>query len=468
MLNTLLKINKIVSASAAIAFVLMYFILSFYNRMVFDDFSVVTSALKYGTFGGIVHWYFNLDGCVSNLLLHQTVEPFLFRTNLVYIFNWLTLVLLVGSLYLLLRWWNNEWRVGIDRTTMLISATLFIALAYLTAPHVTQCFYWVSSIIPYIYPFIFLFFAIAFLTKATHRNYFLVSCIFFFLFGLTRIHLVFLIFSIIGTYLFFFFLLQHKIDRRGVIIASIILLGIVITVAAPGNYKRQTIEATLNQSHPSFLFSLQYAFQKLFSKILENLRYFIIAIPLFLLVGGYFQGLKTGLDENLKKIIHFGLLKTALLGFSFLFGIYFLNATIMYMAVQNCYYTDRVWMHFFISILLLEFIIAGLIGYRYARFAVIYAAVACLMFAFTTYVFIKSIFIVLPHSREYARVYDLNIALIKQAKSDSRKDVLYLHSMPANSGFIQEWHVTGDTSFWVNQCLAYDYGLMCAVADSTR
>jgi Family of unknown function (DUF6056) len=453
--------------ASTITFVAMYMALSFYNRFGFDDFIEILWNKQSGAIATITGSYMRCDGSILNAVLHQLTIPILFKLNAVFLFNYIAVLILYLSIYFAFYIINKKIFFFNSKPLVAGISGFFMVTFYYTAPHTIQGWYWASSMSLYLLPLILFFLCVGlFLDRKGKKTEYLLYLLFF-IFCLSRVTVVLVFPAAFALYFAYCYLYKKKPEQIAVNLFIISCVGSAIIIAAPGNYARRSVELQFVSTDFSFTHSFIEAAKEIFKLLALRLRYYIALFIVFLWVGSNIDNNNTSSEGKKNAFPESHLGKTALIVIVMIILLFTYNSILMYMSLKQCFYSARVWTHCFLFMLMATGYLGIVAGYKYRKNITIFLYLSVLSCLYYSYANVKSISDILPYNRDYAKIYDLNIDLIKQAHNDNRKQILYCHPVPHCTGLIQAWKVEKDTAGWVNKAVAEIYDLKCGISDTT-
>jgi len=245
-------------AGSAFAFLSLYFILSFNDRLASDDIVFVSIKKNMDLFEYLRSFYLTWSGRWTSGIYFYTITSLTdaFESISIYLFLYyfFTLCLLLFSVnriigFCILKYFH----IALDKITSLIFSVLFIACFYYSTFQNSEVWWWLCSSVDSLQGIVFLLFGIALLIKEEKNivHYILISLSFIYVGGGFELYPL-----IIGSFIFLLLVyllfinqinfseLRKKKIFKGIFVAFISLaISSVISFTAPGNQNRRDAES---------------------------------------------------------------------------------------------------------------------------------------------------------------------------------------------------------------------------------
>ena len=243
---------------SAIAFVLLYLTLSYYNRLASDDIVFIALSKNQTLFQYISAFYQTWSGrwsCGSYFYIITNIGNS-FQNTPVYIFLYyfISLIIFIYSIKSILHFsFLKFFNTCLDRSTLYLYSILFIASFYYFTFQCSEVWWWVCASVDTLQGIIFLLFGISLLLKVQKNkfHYFLIFLSFIYVGGGFEIYSLIVESFCFFLLIYFFFnnqsifnTLKKSTYTKGILIGIISLfLSSAISFCSPGNLNRRNIES---------------------------------------------------------------------------------------------------------------------------------------------------------------------------------------------------------------------------------
>lgn len=261
-------INDWLLGFSAISFLLLYLLLSFYNRPFYDDFQCIDLIKKNSLLKFLTYWYTTWSGrWTAMTYFYFTTKyntDFLSIHYYFFIYYCLTIFILIYSINNIIRFgFHKIFNVTIDLKTSLIYSILFIACFYFSTFQNIEAWWWMSASYIYIQgiAFFLLGFSLLIKEKKNILHYLLIFFCFIYVGGSYEIYSMIIISLFLLALIYFLFIQPNKYPKfknsyffKGFIIAFLSLtVAAFISFNAPGNMIRmnKTAQSTISASYSS-------------------------------------------------------------------------------------------------------------------------------------------------------------------------------------------------------------------------
>lgn len=124
-------------------FIILYFILSFNNRLPYEDYIITSMVKNYGTMDTVVHFYNFISGRWSSNMLAFSFSIFHENRFCLMGFNCITLFFLILSFYLLLKEIINRiFNFRVNKYLLFIYAILFTSCVFFSSYDIGEVWFW--------------------------------------------------------------------------------------------------------------------------------------------------------------------------------------------------------------------------------------------------------------------------------------------------------------------------------------
>lgn len=443
-------------AGCSALFLLLFFIVSYYNRLAADDLYYMGNYREVGVWGCMQKLYFNYSGRWLAYLLTGWVVSLNKFKGYQFVFNVFTLVCLIAILHLLIhKLIVEKLKLRLSNTRALLFALLLTGNFFFTSYSIGETWFWLVTVCIYLWSIIMCLYLLYALMDEKIKSAYVVLILISALFigGSSESYALVVIFML-ATYLFLVrtrfgkylpFQLPESRNRNikiGMALA-LILLAFTITMLAPGNKVRYG--ALPNATGAKLIVVQLKSFIKIiFIRTPLKLPYLILfSFPWFILGRCITEAERTeGLVPFLQAHKKYFLLVLALI-FIFLIPTSFIMVELG---------PDRSLsqISFFIaSCFSALFFVAGTRLYMHERAAMLLRnSLACCMVV----ILIVHVIHQYAVTRNYAAAVDSRTALLSMLNEKGQKGVVALAPLPP-SGMLYTAEITEDTAHFSNHFL---------------
>lgn len=434
------------SATAVICFWVMYGTLGYYNRFAADDYSMVALGNHRGLLGGTKWFYFNWSGGVFGTFF-QTATVLLFQTA--YTLLWYHLFLLLvfsASVFLLASEFNLRSKLQANTWQVFWASQLFIQLIFFSGFCISENWFWVVGSTGYVYALCFIFTSVAFFLRYERTGSYpalAVACVAAFCCGSYPVNFVLFYFSLAGLYFLYRLYLTRKVPAALLAYMVILVAGVALNIAAPGNYKRMLVTAGTIKNHIPFLYQFTHhpiiILKKSFSPY-NLLLGIIFCFPVVALITGN-AGFRQAYSRGRLLLVAAGTFVAYL-------GAALSNMLINYKALEWSLGSDRSMLH--ISVIIAVFLVCCVVvvyaWFNYANWLTWLSVVLLLACSYRSISTLRKQY---PIVKQYALKHDERTRTIYQAKQSFTGTTLYLDSLPP-SGILFSAEMSRDTNHYIN------------------
>lgn len=432
--------------SSAILGMLKIFSIVPFNRMAADDFSYAVVAKNLGFFNSQLFWYRTWTGRFTATFLQIFFTGLTGPSGKIYLYSALTFSLLFLAFAVFFqKLLDKSFK---NFTTYVLAAVCTVILYFLT-PNKTESWYWLTGSATYLWPIILYLFGISFLFKQEHRlpDFFIAGILIFLSTGGNETFGFLEVISLI-------WLTLRKRNKFNLFLTTSSIIGFAVVFLSPGN----GIRANGNEGTPmnivgSFLYSLQYGPQHLFSIISGNLYYLV---PVIILFAYLFSGFSV--KENINVLFN--------KAFEFIvapvfFSIFFLLPAFKILGRIPPDRTDiSLAFMMVLSIIGISFYLGKIIDFakieRSLLFKIFITSTASVLFV-SSFGFVNKLASDVYIARNYSQAYD---SMIKEftnlATKNNKKDIIV--SLP-DSGLVAVTLDPVGQVWYKNQALSDFYGI---------
>jgi len=405
---------KIIYILTTIIFVISYILIAFYNRYTKDDFNFLIHSFDKSALENVIELYYNWEGAVGAHFFIYGLLSFLNTLDSPFIFNLLSLFLLLTGISILLK---NTLKIKFF-TALILSG--FIAMdMYYNDLIISEVWFWMNGNLVYIAILGLLFMGIGLLQST---KYYWIGIFIFLFAGSMRLNFSAILLTIFGLVFIYKIIRKEKITWRFYLPFFLLLAGTFIYIAAPGNYVRKS-HYEISYRIPDIisgvlLMSGDYLYRYLLVKFPYHLVFlFPVSYLLFSIKDKYplIKNLLTG--RNIILFILFAFLAVGVQNF------------IMYMA--RGYITPR-------TLTMVSFVFSTTIAFSFAflmdkiPFRLSKYMVYLSLFA-AAFLLIRRTYLNFDVVRTYAKAYDERTAILldyKQNYNTNPIDTLFLDPLP--------------------------------------
>jgi hypothetical protein len=443
--------QNILLVSANSLFLLLFIILSFYNRFAVDDYYHIHDEHLFGIWGGMLEGYYHWGGRWTSYLLWDLIYYFHEYPFVLFMYSFSVIICFVLAVYLLLRRIFELFEIVSSKFLTLNYSVLFSAFTFLMSFSKSEIWFWVQSTAMFVFSIIAFLFGLGIIAgkKSKYWHFFFLAICFTYAGGASETYALFYIFPLLLFCCFFLFFKEDRIIKRlkeralGKILFSIIFLvaAFIISYMAPGNAIRATW-----LPEPSFFSAFYITVKSLGKLILFKMPMQLPWIMLFS-VPWIFLGFAKG--EKQLKFSFYNFYKR------FLVSLIFLVILIYCMLFPACYVLSEIGPDRSLSQVVL--LISGfcsvwafVFGYRYLRTGIIFKY---LFYCSLTLIIASFIVITILQFRavsNYAAALDKRTENLLELQKNNNKKTINLDELPS-SGFLYSAEISSDTSYFGNK-----------------
>ena len=282
------KINtkNILVVIANIIFVLLYLILSYYNRFAVDDYYHIHDEQLFGIWGGMLEGYYNWGGRWTSYLLWDVIYHFNENKFILFIYSFSLIILFVTSIYLFLKNIFQLFSITITKIKILNYSLLFTSFVFLISFSKGEIWFWVQSTTMFLLSLTLFIIGLSVIInkKKNFIHYLILAICFTYAGGASETYALFyMIFLISLLFCFYIFrkiellkLLKNNSLIKIYISLIFLIISFIISIKAHGN----TIRATW-LPEPSLIDSFYITFKSLAKLIIFKISQQVPWIILF-------------------------------------------------------------------------------------------------------------------------------------------------------------------------------------------
>ncbi|MGZ4048815.1 MAG: hypothetical protein ACXVNN_05585 [Bacteroidia bacterium] len=443
LINTL---SNCLLAASAIAFLLLYIILSYNDRLASDDIVFLAISKNQNLFQYIRSFYGTWSGRWTSgsyfYLISSVAKTFKNNQNYIFLYYFLTNFIFVYSVNTINRFCLSKFlNILIDTKTSLLYSVLFIACFYYFTFQTSEVWWWVCASVDTLQGIVFLLFGIALLMKENKKlyHYILICLSFVYVGGCFEIYTLVIESMCFILLIYFIFInpvkfsvFRNSVFSKGVLIATTCLfLSSLICFVAPGNRNRRNAESKNNA------ITATVHKQETLADTGKNLftqKKYIVALglsSLWILLGMKFKN-NTITAEQKKRI-----LKLLAISIIPLLISIFITWSFQTLVLRNYSIPERAWTFssFSISIFccFLFFVIGFLLNIElFALTYFIKIVIPLLITLLLSINFIKQY----AYTTNYAKAYDQLIIALIDSKSDDTMRTIDVRKLPESGMLI--------------------------------
>jgi len=274
-------------------FIALILSLGYFNRFTCDDLGFLYYGKEVGAFTLSLKFYFTWDGRFFGVYITSIIASLLSNYNSLIVFTIITFAGLIGSVYLLLsNFYKYIFIESQKRSVILMFSILFCSCFFYLTFNVGETWFWMNGTIVYLWTIIILLYGTSILISGKNNiAYVLLSSLLFFIYGFSAINYLLITLLLFVTYLVYKFwknnirVLGFKKHIHLIIPFFCFVTGMLLMIAAPGNYQRQeTFQSTITLAD---LYSESLSSMKHFTKtiLLEKLFYIVVFTMSFFILG---------------------------------------------------------------------------------------------------------------------------------------------------------------------------------------
>lgn len=428
-------------------FLLLYLILSWYNRFAVDDYYYIHNEHLYGIWGGMSRGYYNWGGRWTSYLLWDVIYHLHDYGSIVFLYSMAVMAFYILAIYLLLLRIFDAVKIHLKKTEILNYSILFSAFTFFISFNKGEMWFWVVSTTMYIVSISSFLMGLGYVfsKKKTLSDYFAVAVCFTYAGGASEIYSVFYV-LLMAIFLCLFNKDNLKIytgDYTGKMISGLFFLSaaFIISFTAPGNEVR---EGWLPE--PSFINAFFVTLKSLVKLILFKISYQVPWIILFSILFIY-TGFRFGNPDNKNKFSNYFKL--------FIISGLLLVILIYFMLFPACYILSEIGPDRSLS--LIVFVIGAFcaawsffIGYRciLKKKIISYLFRSSVAGIFVS-VITTSVLQFLKVS-EYASALDSRTEFLSGLQERGNKKTITVSPLPP-SGFLYSAEISEDTAYFANE-----------------
>ncbi len=248
----------------ALAFLVFYFILSYYNRLASDDIVFKALIKDKSVFEGLSKIYTIWSGRWASwgylFTLLSSSSKFQNLHYFIFIYHCITLLILIYSVNTIIRIAINKlFNVIIDAVTQLIYTILFIAGFYYATFHHMEVWWWVSASVYYLQGIVFLLLGIALLLKEKKNifHYVLIGASFLYVGASFELYACIVVCLFISIYFYLIYKKTLITFKKSHYFNALVIAFICFTVSAiacfiaPGNFERRALFENAIVNYPA-------------------------------------------------------------------------------------------------------------------------------------------------------------------------------------------------------------------------
>lgn len=461
-----MKQNKVISLAgnyllyfSAIAFVLLFLILSYYNRPTYDDFGNIYYAKGKNIFEYVKLFYDQYGGRWTSwayiYIAFAARENFLSIPVSVFIYYAITLFIFIYSVKEIIKIGVYKlFQVALDKKTILTFSVLFIACFYFFTINNIEAWWYICASFHYLQGIVFLLLGVAILLKKNLKimDHFLIAISFIYVGSGYEMYAL-IVAALLFIYMLYVYVKHRSTSFKGLNTAFVALLvSAAVSFIAPGNMERRSYfkENIAEYFHPVTLHG--------FSGVLIQKK-FLIA---FVLSAAWFiLGMK--LRNNTTSILNMKYVKNI-----FIFSIIALLFSVLIPYFFSVVFTygimppSRAWT--FTSFAFAFFICFSflIIGYRIkflnhslqSHLSLVISA--CILLALTSNLYYQY-----NYASNYSKKYDQLIDSFLEAKKNKQTAPFYMENLP-DSGMLMQLNMNDPTSnpTYLKKILGVDFEII--------
>ncbi|NTW34175.1 MAG: hypothetical protein HGB12_16415 [Bacteroidetes bacterium] len=456
------NIKSILLTTANLVFVILFFILSYYNRFAVDDYYHIHDEHLFGIWGGMLEGYFNWGGRWTSYLLWDVIYHYSENSFALFLYSFSIIVLFIYSVYHLIK--NIFGFLGISFTREVLANYIFLfaAFVFLISYSKGEIWFWIQSTAMFMLSLIMfiLGLSIIFNKKNNYLQYFILAICFIYAGGASETYAFFYIIFLISLLVCFFTFRNNALVRKlkesssFKIIISIIFLTVsfIISINAPGN----SIRATWLPEQ-SLISSLFITLKSLTKLVIFKVPMQIPWIILFSFPFMYFGFISRSRPYNNKTI---ELFKTNYFKY-FILSLIFLIILIYILLFPACYILseigpDRSLSQVVLTIAVFSAVWSFLIGYKF----IVSKKLISILYIISVVAIISSLVVISFKQykivSEYAIDLDKRTNYLLDLQQKKNKKTITVKKLP-QSGFLYSAEISSDTNYFGND--HYNRGL---------
>jgi len=425
------KIVNILTILFQISFICLtigYFLfVGYYSRLSADDYSSQWVIREHGVFGTAVYVYMTWGGSFLLQVIDGIITTIFGHAHTLFAYS----LFLITAYYLVMCFFlvsiHNYLLLKINYLNIFFISAVVLTAFYFATPDIGMLWHWISGSSVYILSILFLLLGLALLIR---RNYFL-SIFPLLVFTHCRItwDLIFFLFYFLGI----LFTKGKEIRKKHIFIFSILCIGAIIYVIAPGNYIRHT--ATIQgHHHASFGYIISHYLTNLY---IYKMSYALLAI--FLLIPFCKDICYKITAIKIPKIVPLAVLIVSTL----------IQMVVLYVAVTDFYFTDRVWSLFtLLAIFVLIYYFSVVFVKFEKRFSIVFLILFFIGLVGSNYLYIKTMINNRAGFKAFSEQYDKRMNYILSQKSKTITVLKLDKIQPPNLLYYVEF--SEDPNNWVN------------------
>lgn len=414
------------------SFLVAYLGISYFNRVMQDDFFFYDRIKTFGITTSVADYYFHFEGAFASFFWVHLIAFINQYSTTIFFVNLFNITVIFTSLFLLLTQILQKIlpyysiRIPFNLCVLIITSVL-----YFQNDVIQQSVFWFTGSTVYMATVSWLLLGIYFLMKKGNMN-FIFSSLFLFLFAGTRLHYALIELGILFYFLLWYFLEDKKINNRFIVVLIIAMAGFSIYLFAPGNYSGRF---SSDEQNKLLTTPLTFYIKQITGSLVYYFYVHILKIlPLLLLnfILAFILGL-TDVKNSFSKTVYLSFAIFSL----YAIAISWLSLAVVMSLVQNGAGPSRTFfLPLFITVMLIN-INLYFLGIRLKNKVQTFAYLTIPVGMIACGYFIFFLFSDLENLEKFSTQFDQRIEAIDRAKKSlTAKDTLYLTILPDTKAFM--------------------------------